>query len=397
MRATLFALQKTLKVDGHIVFMGRERELAYHEALALAAAGADLRLESALCHPSEPETATKPFSGVRGEYRLTWTPGPPTPPWPMSMDELATRVRQIAAGAAEETLQERGEPAPFVRLHCHIWTALAKQGVLQRVMSVKDLRSPLGFVREQVKAALEEEVERTLVQLWEDEEGGGCLWWLVQAPGVSPLTERVERVVYEALEPAEPVEATEFMRAVYQQFTGVLTPDAEWVMACLKSYGRQVAPAHWTLKEEDRQGQRTVARETAMRHLNDLGQRLGYEVSPGTQGFDVHWAGTEKDVLGFVVLDSAALSRLLSLSPTDEFIRTRKLAVIPEARQDLFRLKLGRSTWMRKQLAASSWQFIQDVDLQSWARQKEVTLADLDSLVGLDPLAVQDRTQLSLI
>jgi hypothetical protein len=397
MRATLSALQRTLKVDGHIVFLSRERGLAYHEALALAAAGANLRLEGALCHPSEPETASKPYSGWRGEYRLTWTPGPPTPPWPMSMDELATRVRQIAAGAAEETLQQRGEPAPFIRLHCHIWTALAGQGVLQRVMSVKELPSPLGFVREQVKAALEAEVDRTLVQLWEDEEGGRCLWWLAQPPDVSPLTERVEQVVYETLESAESIETAEFLRAVYRQFAAVLTPDMEWVMACLRSYGRQVAPTRWALKEGDRLGQRTLARETAMQHLNDLGQRLGYEVGRGTQGFDVHWAGAEKDALGFVVVDSAALSRLLSLLPAGELIRTRKLAVFPKARQGLLRLKLGRSTWMRKQLADSNWQFIQDVGLTNWAVQEEVTLADLDELVGLDPLAVPDGTQLSLI
>ena len=397
MRATLFALQKTLKADGHIVFIGHDRGLAYHEALALAAAGADLRLESALYHPSEREAPTKPFSGLRGDYRLTWTPGPPAPPWPMSLDELATKVRQIAVGAAEEALQRRGEPAPFVRLHCNIWDALAQQGVLQRVMSIKEPLSPLGFVRKQVKAALEEETNQTFVQLWEDEEDGGCLWWLLQPPDVPPLTERVERTVYETLESAAAIEALEFMRAVYQHFPGVLTPDAEWVMACLKSYAQQIESGHWALKEDDRQEQRVLARETVTRHLDTLGQRLGYEVSLGPQGFDVQWGKAGKEALGFVVLDSAALNCLLNLPPTDEFIRTRKLVVISEARQDLLRLRLARSMWMRKQLAASGWQFIQDVDLQKWGSQEEVTLADLDSLVGLDPLSIQDRTQLSLI
>jgi hypothetical protein len=189
----------------------------------------------------------------------------------------------------------------------------------------------------------------------------------------------------------------EFMRAVYQHFPGAVTPDAEWVMACLKSYAQEIESGHWALREDDRQEQRAVARETVMRDLDTLGQRLGYEVSLGLQGFDVKWGKAGKEALGFVVLASAALNCLLSLPPTDEFIRTRKLVVISEARQDLLRLRLARSMWMRKQLAASGWQFIQDADLQEWASQEEVTLADLDSLVGLDPLSIQDRTQLSLI
>jgi hypothetical protein len=68
-----------------------------------------------------------------------------------------------------------------------------------------------------------------------------------------------------------------------------------------------------------------------------------------------------------------------------------------EARQSLLRLRLARSMHLRKQLASQGWQFIRDLDLRDLASKEEVTLADLDSLIGLDPLASQDRTQLSLI
>jgi hypothetical protein len=397
MRTTLSALRRTLTADGHIVFIGKDKGLAYHEALALAAAGANLRLESALYRPSEPEVATEPFSGLRGDYRLTWTSGPPTPPWPISTDELAMKVRQAAVGAAEEALQQRGEPVPFVRLHSNIWDALARQGLLQRVMFAEESLSPLHFVREQVRAALEGELEETLVQLVEDEEDGSCLWWLVQAPEVSPLSERVERVVCETLASDAPIGTTDFMRAVYKHFPGVLTPDTVWVMACLKSYGQTIAAEQWVLKEEDREEQRAVAWKMVIHLLKDLGQRLGYQVALGTQGFDVQWVGAEEDALAFAVLDSATLSRLLSLPPMDGYSPMRKLVIIPERRQDLLRLRLARSMWMRRQLAARGWQFVRDVDLQSWAGQEQVAIADLDSLVGLDPLSIHDRTQLSLI
>ena len=397
MRATFSALQKTLQADGHIVFLARDEELAFHETLALAGAGADLRLENALYHPSEPETATRPYSGLSGDYRLTWTPGAPVPPWPMSTTEVAAKLREVTVAAAEEALRQRGEPTPFVRLHCHLWQALAQQGLLQRVMSMQELSLHLGFVREQVRAALEEGVDRTLVQLLEDEEGRTCWWWLTEPPDISSLSDRVERTVYETLQAATPLATAEFIATVYRQFPGVLTPDPDWVMACLKSYGRQLSPESWVVKEGDREERHAIARATTVRQLTDLGQRLGHKVTASAQGFDVQWVQAGLAPVVFIVLDSASLSRVMSLSRTAESGRMRKLVVISEAREDLIRFRLERSAWMRRQLTAAEWQFIRDADLTNWASQDNITLADLDSLVGLDRLSLQDRTQLPLI
>lgn len=397
MRTTFSALQKTLKADGHIVFLAQDEELAFHETLALAGAGADLRLETTLYHPSEPETATKPYSGLCGDYRFTWTLGAPVPPWPMSAPELAAKLREVTVAAAQEALRQRGEPAPFVRLHCHIWQALAQQGLLQRVMSIKEPSSPLSFVREQVRAALEEEVDRTFVQLLEDEQGRTCLWWLTEPPDTSSLTDRVERTVHETLQTATPLGTAQFTSAVYRQFPGVLTPDPDWVMACLKSYGMQLAPESWVVKEGDREERHGIAQATTVRQLMDLGQRLGHKVTASAQGFDVQWVQAGLAPVVFVVLDSASLSRVMSLSPTAESGRMRKLVVIPEAREDLIRFRLERSAWMRRQLTAAEWQFIRDADVTNWASQDNITMADLDSLVGLDRLSLQDRTQLPLI
>jgi len=408
MQATLRALKETLTADGHIVFIGQNKELPYHEALALAAAGADLRLESVLYHPCEPEGATKPFTGLRGDYRLTWAQGPPVPPWPISEDELAEGVSQAAVAAAEDILNLRSEPASFGRLHCAIWEALAQRGLLQRLMAPEDRpSSPQELLRGQIEAALEEEAGRTFVQLWEDEEGDGkCLWWLSQpAADSSPLSERIERVAYETLEAVETIGTMQFMQTVYSRFPGGLTPDAEWVRACLQSYGQQVSPLHWGLREEDRPKQRGAARTTVLQTLASLGQRLGYEVRTGTNGFDVQWVQAGKDILAFVVLDSAAVSRLAGVLSRGETGGMRMFAVIPVARQDLLRLRLARSMHLRKQLASKGWRFIRDLDLHDirdldlheWAREPEIVLADLDSLVGLEPLAAQDRTQLSLM
>jgi hypothetical protein len=207
----------------------------------------------------------------------------------------------------------------------------------------------------------------------------------------------VEQFVCEILESAGAISSDDFLHQVYEGFPAVLTPDSAWVMACLGSYGREVEAARWTLREEDLRARHSRAREMSLRHLEDLGHRLGYEVSLKARGFDVQWVSADRDTLAFVVLDSAALSRLLRLSPDGASPPERRIVIVAEARQELIRLRLSRSVWLRKPLAEEGWQFIRDTDLLNWFNQEEIALADLDSFVGLDLLAAQDRTQLPLI
>lgn len=434
MRGTLLALQKTLQADGHMVLVSESKGLVHHESLTLAAAGAGLRLESMLYHSSEPPTATRPFAGLRGDYRSVWVPGPTMPPWPMGTADLETKLGDVAVAAAEETLQARGEAAPFARLHCHIWEALARRGILQRVMVSQELPSPLQWIREHIQKALQDQVGATFVLLWEAESRpeaksprsggesassgddlpdrarrpeaghlsgdgaleGDCLWWLVQAPDVPPLRERVERVVYETLAAVDAAATADLLATVYARFPGMLTPDGEWVLACLRSYGRQIGTECWALQEGDRPAERAKAREMVLYTLRDLGQRWGYEVKLA-QRLALRWVQGGKQPVVWAILDTAALSPLLDAARSELASGARKLAIISDARQDLIGLRWMRCPFLRQQLVAADWQFIHEQDLHHWAQQHRITLSDLDVLVSLDPLAMHDRRQLPLI
>jgi hypothetical protein len=397
MEATLSALQDTLKTDGHVTFMGRAKPLAYCESLLLAAAAAELRLETALYQPTEAERATKPFSGQRGEYRLTWTVGAPTPPWPMPSPELLARLQSSALDAVEETLAQRGEPTAFARLHCCIWQALAKQGLLQRLMSAKDILSPLTVVRQQVRTGLQDGLRTKLKLLPDQDTEDASIWWLVQPPEATPLAERVERSTDEMLQTAKPAELSDLLTSMYMRFPGALTPSSDWALACLRSYARQEPSGLWVLKDEDRVTHRERARAELTRQLEALGQRLGYKASK-TPPFDALWTESGMPRLGWVILDSAALGQLVGRpAQATDHPPMRRIAVVFETRQDLLRFRLARSQWLRQQLSATTWRFVTDRNIREWATQQEVTLADLDSLVGADPLSIQDRSQLSLM
>ncbi len=369
MRTTLQALQKTLTPAGRIVFLGETAGLALQESLSLAAAGANLRLQSSLYHAREMEAATKAFAGLRGDYRMTWTKGPSSSPWRMPAQELKESIRQSAVDAAEEVLEQRGEPAPFARLHCAIWEALGQRNLLHRAMDTWERAELPEAVRDQVRAALEAAIGRTLVQLWKDDERQDCLWWLVAPPiDVLPLSERVELAVRDTLASATAVAAEDLRSAVYACFPQRLTPDAEWLEACIQSYGQALAPEQWALKPEDRPERRAQARDATCSELRDLGRRLGYEVSaPDAEGLDLLWIREGQNAVGFMVLDTVELSRVLDWKLASTAAQMAKLAIFPTARRDLLHLKLTHFTWLRRQLVSKGWRLLKDTELQEWA------------------------------
>lgn len=395
MRSTLLMLKRALALDGHMTLIGQSRALLYHEAICLATAATDLYLDNVVCQPTERDSDTAPDARAQVDYQGTWSSGAAAPPWPMPLEALEEKVRQASIETAREVLSQRAEPSSFARLHCHIWEALARQGLLQRVMSIDEPPTPQGVVQEQVQAALQSEVPHTFVRIKEGEEDSG--WWLAEPPETDPLSERVERTVCEILESVDQIGLADFLIALYARFPGTLTPDMEWTLACLESYAQQTESSMWVLRDADRQEQRAQERQENLVLLQGLGVRLGLESPGSSHGVDVQWVVGANDSIAFAVLDSVALSRLLTFAPPDSVSRARMIAIVAEGRQDLIHLRLSRSVWLRRQLAERGWQFIKDTNLRDWAAQKTIALADLDSFVGMDLLAAEDRTQLPLI
>jgi len=396
-RTILSSLKRALTADGRITCWGEERGLAYYEAMCLAAAGSALYLETALYQPAQREVATAPFGGLQGDYVVTWGRGAAAPPWPIALQQIESRAQEIAADSAAQVLQRRAEPAAFARLHCHIYEGLAQQGVLSRIVSSEEVKSPLEHTRHVVQAALRSEVGRTLVQLWESEEQGTCWWWLAEPPQRPSLSQRVEEELLDLLRSVDCLPCAELLHRLYQRFPGVLTPDLEWVVACLRSYSSEIGDDTWMLRPTETEGNRTRRRLGALERLEMLAHRMGARASWDSHGADIEWTLEDQEHVAFIWLDSAAVSRLLALQRDGGVIRPRRVAVVTSERLELVRLRLRRSLWIRRPLAEQGWQFISEMDLEDWGKRAEVTLADLDSFVGLDLLATEDLTQLSLI
>jgi hypothetical protein len=242
---------------------------------------------------------------------------------------------------------------------------------------------------------LQRAVGAVFVQVWEDGTEEECLWWLSHPPIAAPLSERIETASCALLESAGSVGSANIIQQLYERFAGLLTPDTEWLAACVRSYGNPVAPDLWTIKPGNSTVERAQVRLETLSLLRDLGQRWGFDVREGEGGAVLHWAQDGRETMMLAVLDSAALGVLLDLPVAGT--TTRNFAVIPDVSLDLIRARLARSPLLRRSLAERGWHFIDDQDLSHQASQHDITLEDLDALVSINPLVAQGRSQLPLL
>lgn len=408
LRSTLRSLGQVLDPQGRLVLFLQSQVPAASEALILAAEGAGFELESLVYQPVS--AAPKGlFRSVGGESRLTFVRAKEPPPPAPDPEALAAALQEEALRAAVEVLEARSEPLIFDWLHQAIYQHLSEAGLLRQATAMKEEDvSPLDFVRKHVDAALQRGLEEgPLVGLDEVSAAEGeplhRLWWLREPRyAVEPLGDRVERAVYELLESGLPRGPS----AVYPRFPGLLTPEADLVEACLASYGQEILPGQWRLRPEDRRAWRERERAEMIAHLIELGERLGYgiwlregergEFDPGPLGeVDVIWHEGGKAAHAFVVQWTAVLSPLLLIKGIC-LGEARGTFVLPEARADLVRFKLRRSSLLQRALAEGNWGFIKYRHLRRLAQVPELDRHDLKKIVGLEPIIEKPEAQIPL-
>ncbi|NIO68666.1 MAG: hypothetical protein GTN71_06375 [Anaerolineae bacterium] len=416
MSSTLRALRRALQARGRLVLVFATEGPAFVEALFMAANLAGFELGGASRQPGELP------AGTMGYYQLSFAKGEePTTALP-SEDEanLAIELQRETSMAMQDVLRQRGEPLTYEWLHLAAYRHLSAKGYLRRAMAV----SSLDFVPRQVETVLEGVDDGAIVRWEEIEEGEGWpqLWWL-REPGEAspPLGDRVEEAVWEVLCEKPTLSPGALAAAIYPRFPGLLTPEAELIEACLKSYAQEIGPDHWQLRPEDQPENRERQLGQGVANLVKLGQRLGYGVGlsqawrkrsweggtlmdllrnedPGVEPpspFDVLWREDKEARHAFVLFSMAALG-LIPWHKDDMGEGTNRYLVIPEERGDLASFKLDRSPWLRQAMVTGRWQFIKYRHLSQLVNATEVDRHDLKKIVGLRPIIEQDEAQIPL-
>jgi hypothetical protein len=416
MNSTFRALRRALQARGRLVLVFAAEGPAFVEALFTAASLAGFEPEGTSCQPGEVP------AGTMGSYQLSFAKGegPLAAMPPEDEANLAIELQWEVSTAMQNVLRQRGEPLTYEWLHLAAYRHLSAKGYLRQAMAV----SPLDFVSRQVETVLEG-VEGGAIVRWEEveeKEGWPQLWWLREPDKVSPpLSDRVEEAVWETLCEKPTLSAEALAAAIYPRFPGLLTPEAELIEACLKSYTYEIGPDHWQLRPEDRPESRERQRCQGVVNLVKLGQRLGCGVelsrawrkrsweggtlvdllrseAPGVEPlppFDVLWREDREVRHAFVLLSMAALG-LIPWHKDDIGEGINHYLVIPEERGDLASFKLDRSPWLRQAMVTGRWQFIKYRHLSQLVSATEINRHDLKKIVGLRPIIEQDEAQIPL-
>jgi len=357
---------------------------------------------------------------------------------PFSVQDASRAVVE----AAVEVLKLRGEPVTQPGLVGEILVALDRAGHLRRLVRRAedgdvDLGRTEGEVDEQldglvalVGTALDAANGRRLTKVGDDR------WWLNDRidrdAAAAPLADRVEWAVYSLLSTAGPMSEDQFLERIANMFAGPDLPDEALVRACLASY-RSMASTPDRLLTSDDVVRRSQEHGALIGDLVHLGHRLGYSCWIGSRQQsrrldavplaerldDRELAGPpsfgriraeeleEVDVIWYVrgraaylwevewtaMLGEPVLRRHARMPEDDRVVRF--LVLLPE-RVELVRHKLDRSPLLRRALEEGSWHLVKANHVRDWARLEAPTIADLESLLGLDPAAERAGDQLPL-
>jgi len=382
MRGVLRALHRLLHPQGRVVCVFRTGEAPLPEALSLAAAQAGLTIEH-LLHQVQ---------GQEHAYRLSLMPiEQPRKPIRDFSDAIAVEVVNV--------LRQRGEPTVESMLRAAVLHTLSRNGHLAMLLSQAPSPMLARWLRDEIVTTLEKIPGLQMAESLPI--AAGRHWWLSELSGL-PLCDQVELAVWELLQSALVLQAEELEATIYQQFPGLLTPDAKWVELCRASYGQEITPGYWQLRpEDDPQARRRAALEMGA-HLKALGKRLGFLVWEEQAGVDsqlgetvIIWreANCPVPVYWFRVVVTAAISRLVLGAPP---LAEQRCLVLPGGRAGLIHARRSRDPRWVAALSSGGWQFIKYRHLRALAARPHIDRPDLKSILGLDPIVEQAEAQIPL-
>ena len=378
-RAALSAVESRLTEDGLVVTLFSAPDHAMVESVCLAAINAGYHL---CTWGQAPEIG----------YRLVWRPDQDHRPRAAALETVQEDAVHEIQEAATSTLQQRGEPSSDATLHAAAMARLTEQGFMQSIGALGDDVSPSTVLADVVARGLD---AAPIEVLAEDTRHVGKLWWLLHPHDTAdPLADRVEVLVRELLAERLVWLESDLINEVYARFSGPLTPDLTLVRVCVASYGVREGQ-EVRLRSEDDFDRRRREIYTVREDLATLGNKMGFRAS-SCDLWDVSWLKDERQAYGFIVSATGTLaSYVLGTRVPD--VETKSCLVVPGGRAALIDLKLRRDPRLVRAVDSGRWQFIKFRHLRRLVAEEDLRGRAFEIVLGLDPIAEREHTQLSLL
>jgi len=363
--ATLKNISNRLPLTTPLFAIIPELEPAFLSAALLAAAGAGLELSGLALRtrhdPAQVLWHRRAFAHVDNE--------------PVEIDP------KVVHQALLHTLQERGEPLPYLYLYAAGLTAMAADH------SLRWWPEALEQIHAPIQAAL---VGPEFVHLAESQNPESGLWALADWDGqIDPLPDRVEIATIHFLERNPACTFRDLELALNTGLPGLLTPSLGQLRAVLTSYAIET-DGRWSLRPEDSPSFRRHDLETAAQSLAILGTRLGYTLQRDDNTPRLlRWLENGKTLYNFHLLVSAVVERLLRQDPTPS---VHNFLILPGGRAGLLAYKLERDPGLRS--IAGRWHILKFRHLRRLVGMSRITRAQFDREFSGDPIEPPEQMKL---
>ena len=317
--------------------------------------------------------------------QLAWKPDPGTPAPPEQES-----IKAVLRDGGYRYLKDCGEPRHTFHLQAAGLTSLARSGLIPPAAD-----HPVQRTLENIQAEIEETY--AFRQGFLHYPGPENWWHQELSLDPLPLADQVEMELVSLLSQDQPVPRERLEEALYQTYPGLLTPPAELIELCLKSYGQAAEEpgSGWILKPGDRPEKRIQDLEEMADLLRQMGSQIGFETRkqpPIGQVQVLRWHAEGKDRAAFFISASGLLNKILikyTRTPPHPWI------ILPGSRARLVTYKLQHNPPLADQIH-QNWGFVKFRHLRRLAEEGSLTRENYLERFRLDPLTY-DAPQLPLI
>ena len=175
---------------------------------------------------------------------------------------------RIVIKAAKDIIAMRGEPTEMTFILNGIYTELFSTGKF------------FEGTHEDIVNILKDNIDKEFT-LKESKSGKlGPKWWLKDTEAMLfkqvPLSDRVEKVVLDALRGNIKISFDEVLQKLFVNFPNGLTPDTKGVIKVLKEYAKPISDGRWRYKKEVEY--RDGEHSKIIYYLSEIGKKAGYKV-----------------------------------------------------------------------------------------------------------------------
>lgn len=219
------------------------------------------------------------------------------------------------------------------------------------------------------------------------------LLWLRDTDNLShfPITDTYEQFLVNYFTNHQNCTIDEIDVAMCREFTGLYTPDHDFIQMCLESYGERDVNSRnrWQLRAEDDSSKRQDDLANAKKYIRLIGDRLriqseSYQMD--SQNDEIIWI----DKIGeldywFYPIITAALGEIVIFGKQPP---RRGFIIIPGSRANIMIYKLRRDPRLSRAFnpTQGSWRFLKFRHLRSLVDNPLLTRENIDQLFSLDPL-----------